>query len=226
VPSRNRPERLLGWLAVLNLALVALLLANPSFSNASRPPRGLHDPVLALQLARTVDEVDDIFSDAPSPDRETMRFKQYIDFGFIASSVAIYLVLSRMLAVSYRWGRLPAIAAAVCILTAAGLGIAENLAILRICNLRLNQTAQTMIDSIRQASLLKYGLAILATGLIGSYFLADGRRIMRLTGALNILAVVLGLFGFADNNFFSYAGILWLGGLLCVAGMFFRPGMS
>jgi hypothetical protein len=227
VPSRNRTlERVLGWLAVLNLALVALLLANPSFSNASRPPRGLHDPVLALQLARNVDEVDDILGDAPSPDRETMRFKQYVDFGFIASSTALYLLLSRLLAVSYRWGRVPAIAAAVCGLAAAGLGIAENLAILRVCDLRLNQTTQTMIDSIRHASLLKYGLAILATGLFASYFLPDPRRIMRLAGALSILAVGLGLLGFVDNNFFSYAGIPWLGGLLCIAGMFFRPGMS
>jgi hypothetical protein len=131
-----------------------------------------------------------------------------------------------LLALSYRWGRLPAIAAAVCGLAAAGLGIAGNLAVLRVCDLRLSQTTQTMIDSIRHTSFLKYGLALLATGALAGYFLADGRRFMRLAGALNILAVVLGLFGFADNNFFSYAGIVWLGGLLCMAGVFFRPGMS
>jgi hypothetical protein len=219
-------ERLLGWLAVLTLALFALLLGNPSFSNASRPPRGLHDPVLALQLARNVEDVDAILGDSPSPDREAMRFKQYLDFGFIACYAALYLLLSFLLAQSYPWGRVPAIAAAVCVLAAAGFDVAENFAILRVCDLPLRQTTQTMIDAIRLPSLAKYGLATLATGLLTPYFLASSRRGMRAVGALNLLAVLLGLFGFVNHNFFSYAGIPLLAGLLGIAGMFFRPGLS
>jgi hypothetical protein len=219
-------ERALGWLAVLSLAMVALLRANPSFSNASQPLRGLRDPVLALQMARNVEEVDAIFGEAPSPDRETMRFKQYVDFGFIACYTALYLLLSILLLRTYRWGRIPAIGAAICGLAAAGFDVAENLAILRVCNVPLSQTTQTMIDAIRHASLLKYGLALLAAALLAGYFLADSRRIMRLAGVLSILAVVLGLLGFGDNNFFFYAGIPWLGSALCIAGMFFRPGIS
>jgi len=223
---RRTLERLLGWLAVLNLALIALLLANPSFSNASKPPRGLHDPVLALQMARNVDEVDDILGSAPSPDRETMRFKQYVDFAFIASYTALYLMLSILLARTYPWGRIPAIAAAVCGVAAAGFDVAENFAILRLCDMRLSQTTQAMLDAIRHASLAKYALALLSTGLLAGYFLADSRRVMRLAGVLSVLAVLLGLVGFIDNNFFSYAGIPWLGAWLCLAGVFFRPGMS
>jgi hypothetical protein len=155
-----------------------------------------------------------------------MRFKQYVDFGFIASYTALYLVLSVLLARSYPWGRIPAIAAAICGVAAAGFDVAENFAIIRICDVRLSQTTQAMIDAIRHASLAKYGLALLTTSLLIGYFLADSRRFMRLAGVLSVLSVLLGLVGFLDNNFFSYAGIPWLGALLCLAGMFFRPGMS
>jgi hypothetical protein len=226
VPSRRfRLERVLGWLAVLNLAMLALLFANPSFTNAARPLRGVDDPVLALQMARNADEVDAVLGDAPSPDRETMRFKQYVDFGFIASYTALFLVLSVLLARTYPWGRSPAIAAAVCGLAATGFDLAENFAILHICDLPLNQTTQPMIDAVRRASLAKYGLAMVATGLLTSYFLANPRWAMRLVGVFNSLAVLLGLFGFVQPNFFSYAGVFLVAGLLGMAGMFFRPGM-
>ena len=68
-----RLERWIGIIAVLNLAMIALLSGRPYFSNASHPVRGISNPVLALEVARNVAEVDAILSDAPSPDREAMR---------------------------------------------------------------------------------------------------------------------------------------------------------
>ena len=75
--------------------MIVILNGKPDFSNASRPARGIANPVVALQLARNVDEVDDVIGDAPSPDREAMRFKQYLDFGFIALYVESVLPLWR-----------------------------------------------------------------------------------------------------------------------------------
>ncbi len=76
--------------------MVVILNGKPDFSNASRPARGIANPVVALQLARNVDEVDDVIGNAPSPDREAMRFKQYLDFGFIALYVGLYAALAVM----------------------------------------------------------------------------------------------------------------------------------
>src|SRR5437870_58587 len=80
-------------LAMLTLAAFVLLRGRPSFTNASRPPR-FGDPMLALQFARDVQDVDWILGDAPSPDREVMRVKQYEDFAFITCYTALALVLS------------------------------------------------------------------------------------------------------------------------------------
>ena len=52
------------------------------------------DPQLSLQFVRNLEDVDAILGDAPSPDREVMRIKQYIDFAFIASYASLFIALS------------------------------------------------------------------------------------------------------------------------------------
>ena len=75
-------------LAMLTVAAFILLMGPPYFTNASKPPR-FGDPMLALQFARDVQDVDWILGDAPSPDREVMRVKQYVDFAFITCYTAL-----------------------------------------------------------------------------------------------------------------------------------------
>jgi len=41
-------ERRVGWFAVATIAMVAILSSKPSFTNASRPPRGIANPVIAI----------------------------------------------------------------------------------------------------------------------------------------------------------------------------------
>jgi len=79
----NPHYRLAILLGMMTVASFILLLSRPSFTNASKPPR-FGDPMLALQFARDVQDIDWILGDAPSPDREVMRVKQIVDFGFIA----------------------------------------------------------------------------------------------------------------------------------------------
>src|SRR5947209_4986701 len=150
-----------GWLALTCVVTIVIHSGNPEFSNASQPARGIPNSVVALQMARSVDEVDDVLGDAPSPDREAMRIKQYVDFGFIGSYAALYIALARM----FR-SRL-AVVAAFCGVAAAAFDVIENFAILRILDVPLRSTTQAMVDAIRYPSLAKWSLAFAATGLFG-----------------------------------------------------------
>ena len=141
-------------------------------------------------MARNVDEVDDVIADAPGPDREAMRFKQYLDFGFIAFYASLYVALAAMF--HTRWG----IVAALCGLAAAVFDVIENFAILRIVDVPLRQTTQPMIDAIRHPSLAKWTLAFIATAIFGVLFLKSEKgRVMRAIGVLNLAAAALGFYG-------------------------------
>jgi len=185
-------QRAVGIVAVANLAFIALLLGRPHFSNASRPVRGISNPVLAMEVARNVSEVDAILSDSPSPDREVMRIKQYADFGFIGAYAALYVLMSLLL---IREGRIIAISAAVLGVAAAIFDVIENLGILRIVNIDLSHTTQIMIDTIRYPSLIKWALVSLALGLLGVLALRTGRRGLQIVGARDVLAALRGLYG-------------------------------
>jgi hypothetical protein len=208
------------WVAVFALACVVMIIVlngKPEFSNASRPPRGIASPVVALEVARNVDEVDAIVGDAPSPDREAMRIKQYLDFAFIASYSSLYVALALLL--RSRWATL----AAVCGVAAGVFDVAENLGILRILDLPLRQTTQAMVDAIRYPSLTKWTLAFVATAIFGAIFLKSRPWSWKIIGALNMAAAVLGLYGVIENSFLVWAGIPMLIGLAGLILVFVRP---
>jgi len=196
--------------------MIVILNGKPDFSNASRPARGIANPVVALQLARNVDEVDDVIGNAPSPDREAMRFKQHLDFGFIALYVSLYAALAVM------FGSRLAVLAAICGAAAGAFDVLENFAILRVVNVPLRETTQGMVDAIRNASLAKWTLAFIATAIFGWLFLNRERRIMRVIGALNLAAAALGFYGLYDNAFVVWANLPLLAGLIAMVGGFFR----
>lgn len=206
-----------GWLALGCVVMIVFMNGKPDFSNASRPARGIANPVVALQMARNLDEVDDVIADAPGPDREAMRFKQYLDFGFIAFYASLYVALAAMF--HTRWG----IVAALCGLAAAVFDVIENFAILRIVDVPLRQTTQPMIDAIRHPSLAKWTLAFIATAIFGVLFLKSEKgRVMRAIGALNLAAAALGFYGVYDNAFIVWATVPLLAGLIGMIAVSFR----
>jgi len=213
-------ERWVGIVAVLDLAMIAILLGRPYFSNASRPVRGISSPILAMEVARSVGEVDAILSDAPSPDREVMRIKQYADFGFICGYAALYVLMSIMLVDK---GRAIAISAAVLGILAAIFDVIENLGILRIVDVDLAHTTQATIYAIRYPSEIKWALASLGLGLLGMLALRARRTGLRIVGALNILAALLGLYGLYSNVGLQWFTYLWPSGLIGLAVLYFRP---
>jgi hypothetical protein len=218
--STPQLQRWAGTLAVLNIAIIAILMGRPSFSNGSRSVRGISSPVLALEVARNVAEVDAILSDAPSPDREAMRIKQYADFGFICAYASLYVVMSLLLMPQ---GRAIAILAAVLGVIAAILDVIENLDILRVVDTDLAHTTQAMIDAVRYPSLAKWGLASIALGLLAILFLRVPRIGPRIVGALYLTAALLGLYGLYDNAFLQWSGLPTLAGFIGLAVLYFRP---
>jgi len=219
----RRPEplpRAAGFLALLCVAVLVLMEARPSFTNASRPQNGISDPVLSLQMAHNLDQVDAVLGDSPSPDREVMRAKQYEDFAFIACYAALYLALSILLARKYPWARPIAVIAAVAGVGAAALDVRENFAILRVVDSTLAATTPSMIDAIHHTSLIKWALGFIALGLLSLYFLWERRggrfRTVRAVGVIDAAAAILGLFSLYDHSVLPFAaGLILLG--LCGA---------
>jgi len=150
-------HRLAILLAVLTIAAFILLMGQPSFTNASKPRFG--DPMLALQFARDVQDIDWILGDAPSPDREVMRVKQHIDFGFIACYTGLFLALAALAIRKGRWRQVTGIAAGICGFATGAFDVLENRAILNILDVPLRATTPAMIQAIRTPSTAKWVLA-------------------------------------------------------------------
>ena len=205
---------------MLNLAMIALLSGHPSFSNASRPVRGITNPILAMEMVRNPGEVDAVLSDAPSPDREVMRIKQYADFGFIGAYAALFVLMALLLAVE---GRIAAISAAALGVMAAMFDTLENLAILRLIDVDLSHTTQAMIDAIRYASLVKWALASASMALLAFLLWRTGRIGLRIVGVLDAFTALLGLYGLYNNVSLQRLGIPMLGQLIGLAILYFRP---
>src|SRR5580692_7792024 len=179
-----RGERLAGALAVLCLVVAALLVGKPSFSNASLPVRGITDPVIAIQAARSITDVDWVLGNAPSPDREVMRIKQRLGFVFIGAYTALFLALALLLLRSGGLGQVAGPAAMICAVATAGFNVVENLAVLRILDVPLYETTAPMIQAIRSASFATWALAAVTLALLSVFFLHSPRLIMKCVGVL------------------------------------------
>lgn len=210
----SKLERWIGIVAVLNIAAIAILWGRPSFSNASRAVRGVTNPVLAIEVARNVAEIDAILSDAPSPDREVMRIKEYTGFAFLGCYAGLFVLLSMTL--KRREIAITGVLAAIC-------GAIANFTILRLIDVDLNHTTQGMIDAIRYPSLLSWALASISLGVLAILLLRTPRKALRIVGALALLVALLGLLGLADNRILAWSGLFTLGWFLGLAILYFRP---
>jgi hypothetical protein len=221
MPRASSPslERLAAALAILTFVFFVLLQGKPYFTNASRPPRGIPDSEAAIQAPRSVDEIDDILGDAPSPDREVMRLKQYLDLGFFASHTALLMVLAIMLARGGTWERVAASAAMAIAVAAAVFNVLQDLAILRVLDVPLLATTPQMLNAIRRASAAKWALAALALALMASLLWKKGGWWNCLTGALLVLTAVLMAYGLHDNRFFFYQRYAYAIALIGIAGV-------
>ena len=218
--SLRNLERLAAALAILSFIFFVLLQGKPYFTNASRPPRGIPDSEAAIQVARSAEEIDDILGDAPSLDREVMRFKQYLDLGLLASHTALLMVLAILLSRQGGWAPVAAAAAIVCAAAATVFTVVQDVAILRILDVPLVATTPSMMNAIHRASAAKWGLAALALALMASLLWKKGGWWSRLTGALLLLTAVMMAYGFRDNRFFFYQRYAYATALIGIAGVY------
>jgi len=207
------PERAVQILAVLCLIAVVLLNGRPYFTTFSFPPRGIRDPHVALQMARSVAEVDAILGEAPSPDREAMRMKQYIDFAFIALYAALFVVIGMTMARRTRW----AWAIAVFGVLAALHDVRENFDILRIVDTPLDRTTPQMVSHLHLMSVAKWMFAAITILLLGAFTLGSRRWYMRLIAGLDFLAAGIILWGLVDNPWLVWAGAPLAAGIIANA---------
>lgn len=207
------PERASLVLAVLCLVSLILVNGRPYFTNASKPPRGILDPHVALQMARSVQEVDAIVSDAPSPDREVMRVKQYIDFAFIASYAGLFLVSGWTLARMARWAWVIGIFGVL----AAFHDARENFDILVLLDTPLSETTPAMISHLHLMSVGKWAFAATAIVVLGVFTWRSGRWYLKLIAAFDLLAAVLILGGLVENAWLVWAGFALAAGMIANA---------
>jgi hypothetical protein len=213
IPNWKSPGRIAQILAVLCLMILILLAGKPGFTNASVPVRGIHDPGIALQVVRDVDEVDSILGPAPSADREAMRLKQYVDFAFILTYAGIAITI----AAAVKRMRPVAFAVLLCVLAAAFFDWTENLGILRLLPLNVSETTQPMLDAIRRASLAKWSLTALALVLVSLLFFRSRRWYLRGLGAWDLAAGALTGYGVVHNEWLPWAAGLLSAGLVLSA---------
>ncbi|MSV36370.1 MAG: hypothetical protein EXQ47_12360 [Bryobacterales bacterium] len=207
--NRYHPMERAAWLlAAACLVLTVVSAGRPVFTNASRPVRGIAVPVFALQTIRGIEELDAILSDAPSPDREVMRVKQFVDFVLIAAYGALFAVMAAALA------RVRRVAFAILVLAwaAALFDILENASILKIVDTGLQAVQPAMLDRLRVLSAWKSVLQ--AAGILACsvfFCLSPGGR-ARLAGLVGIAAA-----GLIAAALFHHPLLPWAGPALAAA---------
>lgn len=203
-PERTSPlERAALVLAALCLVLVFVLNGRPYFTTASFPPRGIMDPHVAMQMVRSVREIDAILGDVPSADREVLRVKQYIDFPFIACYAGLLVVVSVAL---FRWSKW-ALAIGIFGLLAALHDVMKDLALLRLIDTPLAAVTGPMISHLHLMSVIKWGSAALAIGTLGVFTLRARKWYLRVIGAVDLLAAGMILWGLVDNPTLVWAAL-------------------
>ncbi len=202
---------LVGWCIVF----LAVLAGSPSFTNASLPVRGVADPVVALQMARSADDVEAVLGEAPSPDREVMRVKQYVDFGLIAGYVGLGVVIGMALGRSGRGAWL--LAGLIVAILAALLDVRENLGTLRVVNLGLGQVNSGMLDALRFNSIAKWVVLAAAITVLASATVARKQWYLRTAGGLGLAGAALTIAGLFFNSILVWGGLLMILGMLLTA---------
>lgn len=235
---------LIGLLAV-STGVIAWSMERSHFSpGEKRFSSGFTNRVLAMELVRTNRDVQEIVGELGDPNREVMRGKVQKDFLFIPSYALLFAALGWLLGRShYRFAIWIGAAIAACAAGAAAFDVLENLRIFHVLDARLTDTTQTMLDTLRSASLVKWAFVFIAMALlspigflrrelftlpIGSPWLAAVFGVI--IALAYLLAAVIGLIGLKQNPLIEKASIFMsLALLLTVLSLliaFFARGHS
>ncbi|MET0398163.1 MAG: hypothetical protein ABW277_15285 [Longimicrobiaceae bacterium] len=156
----------LGWVFAWGLAVVVAGAMHLRLQQKPELESGLRRPIVSLEVAETVEGADRAIERAGGPSK--VRTSVYFDFAFILFYVALFAGLGRLLSreVAGPWCWL-GVAAIVCAVATGALDVLENVRILeylRAFEGGLERLAR--VDSMRAASLLKWGAFFLTMALL------------------------------------------------------------
>ncbi|MDP8990954.1 MAG: hypothetical protein M3N41_12855, partial [Acidobacteriota bacterium] len=212
----TRTQQRISWgLVAWCIVFLAVLAGRPSFTNASLPVRGVADPVVALQMARDPGDVEAVLGDAPSPDREVMRVKQYVDFGLIVGYFGLALAMGAALRRGGR-GRTGLLLMTITSV-AAFHDVRENLITLRVLNLGLSQVTTAMLDQLRLISMGKWVFLAAASVVLAAVTVRQRAWYLRTAAALGGSGAALTMAGLFSNSLLVWGGLLMALGLLLTA---------
>jgi len=145
----NAVVRISAVVAVVVLTIGACMFAAADFELRSLP-RSFESPELAMELARSMEEVKAIVGEPGHSDRSQMRSQQYMDFLFIVAYLSEFLLIGVLLwHRNFSLARLLALLAWLCETLAAGLDVRENVGIVGLAglwwNALLNRVALLML---------------------------------------------------------------------------------
>lgn len=193
----ERPLRPIGFIGLLTAAFaIATTAASPRVMGPL--PEGLKTPVLALEIAQSVDEIEAMFGAEGSAERAAwvsgMRAGTYLDFGLVLS-YALFLagVARRILPALSEVGRAPDLTSTALRRTR----IASTLAIAAAVLDALENTELLSILASVEAGAQDYAPALLRLQwlvwpkwiALGAWFVALSPELVRARGALRVAAV-------------------------------------
>src|SRR5215210_2743540 len=193
-------------MAVVVILVVAWMFSAAEFEHDDLP-RGFTSPVLAMQMARSMQEVEMIVGEPGHRDRSEMREQQYMDFVFIVAYWLEFSLISVLLwRRSFRFAKALGVFAGLCATLAALLDVRENLSILKVLSTSPTPENNPLVHAVRHAAVPKWALLFVAMILLSLVFL--GRRDWRLrsglpflgTGLLFILTGWIGLIGLTTQD--------------------------
>ncbi len=185
-------EAVIRGIGILGVLLVVIGLwmefRPPRVKAVSPLPNGFTQPVLAMELAKTVADVEQIVGQqGNSVDQlKALRCNTKRDFALILTYMSLFLAMSMVLAQrEFAWAPWLAVAAGGCALAAAVADVIENLRILRVLDLPLTSMSDSMVYGIRQVSLLRWGLIFATMLLLAPTFAFR-------TGGISVLGLIIG----------------------------------
>ena len=159
-------------------------------------PDDYSNPVLALELVKSGDDIKTIVGPEAGEVRKFLTKSTHKDFGYILVYaiffVALGLLLSRM---SFSWARWVGWLAAACAVVAAVLDVVEDLGMLKAIN---GQASDRLANSIRYPSLAKWSFLFVFSLLVGLLLIAR-RDLFVIPAVCFLLAALLGLIGVISN---------------------------
>lgn len=173
----------------------------PPYAASTTFPGGLHKPVLALELARSVADVREILGDEATAQgqarREWQRKMLKGDYQFFipiywALLVGFSLLLTRR---RFQGAMRVGVTAAAFATGAAVCDLLENAGMNAVLNAPLAETSEQMVAYIRLPSLFKWAMVFITIGLLAGLFLRR-KDWMNGLGGVCLLIAAVGMSGF------------------------------